>query len=55
MDFIRKLVLEEQAATAIEYGLVAALISIGIITAVMSIGDEVNTTFLTTSSAMAST
>lgn len=55
MDFIRKLFLEERAATAIEYGLIAALISIGIVTAVMGIGDEVKTSFNTTSSAMADT
>lgn len=55
MGFIRKLLIEERAATAIEYGLVAALISLGIITAVMGIGDEVKTSFQTTSSAMAST
>ena len=32
-------------ATAIEYGLIAALISVAIIAAVKEVGDELNTTF----------
>ena len=35
----------ESGATAIEYGLIAALISVAIITVVSQVGDEVNTTF----------
>lgn len=36
---------DEQAATAIEYGLIAAGISIAIVTAVGSLGTKVNTLF----------
>ena len=37
----------ESGATAIEYGLIAALISVAIITVVTTIGDELKTTFET--------
>jgi pilus assembly protein Flp/PilA len=43
--FIKKLIRNEQAATAIEYGLIAALLSIGIIAAVSSVKNSLNTTF----------
>jgi pilus assembly protein Flp/PilA len=36
---------DEQGATAIEYGLLATLISVGLITAIQSIGTTLNTTF----------
>ena len=36
---------DESGATAIEYGLIAALIGIGIITAATSVGTEVSATF----------
>ncbi len=35
----------ESGATAIEYGLIAALISVAIITILTSVGDSLNTTF----------
>jgi pilus assembly protein Flp/PilA len=51
---MRKLVLrfvnEETGATAIEYGLIAAGISIAIIAAVNSIGTSLNSTFSSISS-----
>ena len=43
--FIRKFVKNESGATAIEYGLLAALISIVIIAAARTVGSQLNTTF----------
>jgi pilus assembly protein Flp/PilA len=45
MRLIYKFLKDENAATAIEYGLIAAGISIVIITAVKGIGTKLNTTF----------
>jgi pilus assembly protein Flp/PilA len=36
---------DESGATAIEYGLIAAIISVGIITVLGEVGDNLNTTF----------
>jgi len=36
---------EEDGATAIEYGLIAALIAVAVITAVTTIGTKLNSTF----------
>ena len=36
---------DESGATAIEYGLIAAVISVAIITAVFTLGTQLNTTF----------
>lgn len=52
MKFIKKLFREETGATAIEYGLIAALIAVAAITAMQGLGNELQTTFNTTSSAM---
>jgi pilus assembly protein Flp/PilA len=49
MKFINKLLRDEQGATAIEYGLIAALIAVAAITAMQSLGNELNTTFSTVS------
>jgi len=38
---------DESGATAIEYGLIAALIAVVIITAVTTVGTNLNTTFTT--------
>jgi pilus assembly protein Flp/PilA len=43
--FILRFVRNESAATAIEYGLIAALIAIVIITAITSVGTKLSTTF----------
>jgi pilus assembly protein Flp/PilA len=51
MKFI-KMLRDEAGATAIEYGLIAALIAVAAITALGSLGSELNTTFNTTSSAL---
>ena len=45
MYFIRKLVKNTKGATAIEYGLIAALIAVAMITAVRSVGTRVGGTF----------
>ncbi len=55
MKFIKKLFREEAGATAIEYGLIAALISVAAIAAMTSLGTQLSTTFDTTKDAMAST
>ncbi len=52
MKFITKLFRDEAGATAIEYGLIAALIAVAAITAMQGLGNELQTTFNTTSSAM---
>jgi pilus assembly protein Flp/PilA len=43
---------DESGATAIEYGLIAAGISIAIITVVKTVGSGLNTTFTSISSAL---
>lgn len=53
MKFINKLIRDEQGATAIEYGLIAALIAVAAIAAMQSLGSELNTTFNTVQSKMA--
>ncbi len=52
MKFLNKLIRDEAGATAIEYGLIAALIAVAAITAMQGLGAELQTTFNTTSSAM---
>ena len=47
MKFFNKLLRDEQGATAIEYGLIAALIAVAAITAMTSLGTELSTTFST--------
>ena len=48
MHFLR----DETAATAIEYGLIAAGISLAIIVAVVSVGTSVNATFTSVEDAL---
>jgi pilus assembly protein Flp/PilA len=45
MTFFKNLVRDEQGATAIEYGLIAALIAVAAITAMTQLGENLNTTF----------
>jgi pilus assembly protein Flp/PilA len=47
MRFASRLWKDEKGATAIEYGLLAALISVAIIGAVSTIGTQMNTSFET--------
>lgn len=42
---IARFVKNETGATAIEYGLIAALIAVGIITAAKALGTQISTTF----------
>jgi pilus assembly protein Flp/PilA len=53
MKFINKLLRrDEKGATAIEYGLIAALIAVAAIAAMQGLGNSLKTTFGTTSSTM---
>lgn len=45
MKMITRFVKDESGATAIEYGLIAALISVAIIAAVTSLGNGLTSTF----------
>ena len=45
MNSLRRFVSDESGATAIEYGLIAALIAVVIITALTTLGTNLNTTF----------
>ena len=47
MKIIRKLFKNEEGATAIEYGLIAALIAVAAITAMSSLGGNLSKTFNT--------
>ena len=53
MKFINKLLRDEAGATAIEYGLIAALIAVAAISAMQGLGSQLTDTFNTTSSSMA--
>ena len=48
-----KLIKNDKGATAIEYGLIAALIAVAAITAMSSLGTQLNTTLTNVSGAMA--
>ncbi|HEC14343.1 MAG TPA: Flp family type IVb pilin [Rhodospirillales bacterium] len=50
--FINTLVNNEKGATAIEYGLIAALIAVVIIGAVTLVGDNLSTMFTTVSDSL---
>ena len=51
-NFVKRFLKDESGATAIEYGLIAALISVTIIAAVTSLGGQLNTTFTTMATKM---
>jgi pilus assembly protein Flp/PilA len=61
MNFLKKLIrddsvqvlIDDGGATAIEYGLIAALIAVAAIAAMQGLGGALKTTFDNTSSAMA--
>ena len=46
-NFMNRFAKDESGATAIEYGLIVALIAVVIITAVTTLGTKLNTTFTT--------
>ncbi|WP_066553133.1 Flp family type IVb pilin [Croceicoccus bisphenolivorans] len=47
MQFFKNLLADESGATAIEYGLIAALIAVACITTLTAVGAELNNTFTT--------
>ena len=47
MALLKKLFADDSGATAIEYGLIAALIAVAIITAATTVGNNLSTTFNT--------
>jgi pilus assembly protein Flp/PilA len=52
MKFFNKLLRNEAGATAIEYGLIAALIAVAAIAAMQGLGGALSTTFNNSSSSM---
>ena len=55
MKLLRKMLRDEKGATAIEYGLVAALIAVAAIAAMSSLGTQLNNTLTKVKTEMAST
>lgn len=53
MTFFKNLARDEQGATAIEYGLIAALIAVAIIGGVSALGTSANATFTTVANEIA--
>ena len=53
MKFFNKILRDEAGATAIEYGLIAALIAVAAITAMNSLGTNLSSTFSTVSGELA--
>jgi len=53
-DLVKRFAKDESGATAIEYGLIAAGISVAIIAAVKGLGTQLNSTFGTITSQLAS-
>jgi pilus assembly protein Flp/PilA len=45
MSFIRKFIKNSKGATAIEYGLIAALIAVAAVSAMGALGTKLNSTF----------
>lgn len=54
MNIFSRFVADESGATAIEYGLIAALISVGIIAAATTLGDSLTNVFTDLSDEMES-
>jgi pilus assembly protein Flp/PilA len=52
MQYIHKLIRDKKGATAIEYGLIAALIAVAAIAAMQGLGTSLQTTFNNVSSGM---
>ncbi|MBS0409076.1 MAG: Flp family type IVb pilin [Proteobacteria bacterium] len=51
-QFLKRFAHDESGATAIEYGLIVALIAVVIITAVTTVGSNLKTSFTTTATAI---
>ena len=54
MQFVRKMIKDNKGATAIEYGLIAALIAVAAITAMQGLGNNLKNTFNSAANSMAS-
>lgn len=54
MRMFYKVIRDETGATAIEYGLIAALISVAALTAMQGLGEQLSTTFSQASTSMQS-
>ncbi len=52
MSLLKKLIRDESGATAIEYGLIAGLVSVAIIGALQALGTQLNTNFGTITTAI---
>ena len=52
MTFFKKLIRDEAGATAIEYGLIAALIAVAAIVAMQGLGSQLDATFTEVSTKM---
>jgi len=52
MNLISRFIRDESGATAIEYGLIAALIAVVIITGVTAVGTKLSTVFLNLSGSL---
>ncbi len=52
MTNLKKIYADESGATAIEYGLIAALVSVAAITALQQMGSSLNDMFTTVSTAL---
>ena len=52
MSFVSKFLKDESGATAIEYGLIAAGISVAIIAVVQGLGSKLNSTFTSVQNAL---
>ena len=55
MNFIKNFIKEEDGVTAIEYGLIAALIAVVIIAAVTTVGTNLRTVFTNIGTALTAT
>jgi pilus assembly protein Flp/PilA len=52
LNWLKSFIEEDEGVTAIEYGLIAALIAVVIIAAITIVGTELNTTFTTIQGAL---
>ncbi len=52
LNWLKSLIEQDEGVTAIEYGLIAALIAVVIIAAITIVGTELNLTFTTISGAL---
>ena len=51
-NLIKRFANEEDGATAIEYGLIAAILSVAIVTAIGGVRDQLNATFTSVSTTL---